>query len=85
MTLEEEIANKMAKQMAKEMDQRVLWMVLKDFGWTEVTISRQQDNNHAIDITHWLTENCQGAYERNGQDFIFENPKDASMFILKWV
>jgi len=71
--------------MQKEIDKEVLWDMLKDLGWTRVLLDRLQDNKHAIDITYWLEENCRGAYERDGRDFLFENPKDASMFILKWV
>jgi hypothetical protein len=85
MTLEEDITNQLGVQMQKEIDKEVLWGMLKDLGWTRVLLSRLRDNNHAIDITYWLEENCQGAYERDGRDFLFENPKDASMFILKWV
>ena len=85
MSLEQEIANKMGNQMARDIDQEVLWGMLKDIGWTRVMIDRLQDNNHAVDITHWLALNCQGAYERRGRDFIFESEKDASMFILRWV
>ena len=85
MTLEEDITNQLGVQMQKEIDKEVLWGMLKDLGWTRVLLDRLQDNKHAIDITYWLEENCQGAYERDGRDFLFENPKDASMFILKWV
>jgi hypothetical protein len=85
MSLEEEIANKMSNQMARDIDREVLWGMLKDIGWTRVMIDRLQDNNHAIDITHWLEENCTKGYERNGRDFIFESEKDATMFILRWV
>ena len=85
MSLEQEIANKMGNQMARDIDREVLWGMLKDIGWTRVMIDRLQDNNHAVDITYWLEENCQGSFERNGRDFIFENEKDATMFILRWV
>ena len=84
-TLEEEIANKMGDQMAREIDREVLWGMLKEIGWTRVLLSRIQDNNHAVDITHWLKENCKHPYERNGRDFIFEDKKDAVNFILAWV
>lgn len=84
-TLEEQYAERAAQAMAREIDREMLWGMLKDIGWTRVMISRSQDNNYAIDITCWLKENCNGAYERNGRDFIFELEKDASMFILRWV
>jgi hypothetical protein len=85
MTLEEDITNQLGVQMQKEIDREILWGMLKELGWTRVTLSRLQDNKHAIDITYWIEEYCTGAHEREGRDFIFENPKDASMFILKWV
>lgn len=87
MSIEQEIVNKMkmGNEMAQEIDREILWGMLTGIGWTRVMIDRLQDNNHAIDITYWLVEHCQGAYERNGRDFLFENSKDASYFILKWV
>jgi hypothetical protein len=85
MTLEEDITNQLGVQMQKEIDKEVLWGMLKDLGWTRVLLDRLRDNKHAIDITYWLEENCQGAYERDGRDFLFENPKDATVFILRWV
>ena len=84
MTLKEDIANQLGTEMQKEVDREILWGMLKELGWTRVTLSRLQDNKHAIDITYWIEEFCVGAHEREGRDFIFENPKDASMFILKW-
>lgn len=71
-------------QMQKEIDKEILWGMLKELGWTRVMIDRFQDNKHAVDITYWLSENCEGAYERSGADFIFENDRDAVNFILKW-
>lgn len=84
MTLKEDITNQLGIEMQKEIDREILWGMLKELGWTRVTLSRLQDNKHAIDITYWIEEYCKGAHEREGRDFIFENPKDASMFILKW-
>jgi hypothetical protein len=84
-SIEQEIADKMGNDMAREIDREVLWGMLKGIGWTRVMLDRFQDNNHAVDITHWLALNCQGAYERNGRDFIFEDSKDATLFILRWI
>ena len=81
----EELLEKAGAEMAREIDREVLWGMLKEIGWTRIMLDRLQDNKHAIDIRHWLALNCQGAYERNGRDFIFEDPRDATMFILRWV
>ena len=85
MSIEQEIANKMGNEMAREIDREILWGMLKEIGWTRVMLDRLQDNKHAIDITIWLEENIKNPFERNGRDFIFENEKDAVNFILRWM
>lgn len=82
--LEQQIVEELGTKMQSEIDREILWGMLKGMGWTRVMIDRFQDNKHAVDITYWLKENCQGSYERNGRDFIFENDRDAVNFILKW-
>ena len=84
MTLEEEMINRVGAQMAQDIDREILWGMLQGIGWIRVMIPRLIDNNHAIDITHWLESNCKDAYERRGRDFIFESEKDANWFILRW-
>jgi hypothetical protein len=83
--LEEEIADRLGSKMAQEIDREILWGMLESMGWTRVLLDRLQDNKHAIDITIWLEENIKNPFERNGRDFIFEDTKDATMFILRWV
>jgi len=83
-TLEEDILNKAGVEMAREIDREILWGMLEGIGWTRVMLDRLQDNKHAIDITIWLEENIKNPFERNGRDFIFENEKDAVLFILRW-
>jgi len=84
MTLEEEILNKAGKDMAREIDREILWNLFEGLGWTRFKISRLTDNNHAIDITNWLLDNCKGQFERNGAEFIFEDSKDAVLFMMRW-
>lgn len=85
MTLEEEIANKMGNQMARDIDREVLWGMLQGIGWTRVMLPHLIDDNHAVEIMCWLEDNCEGSHERWCRDFIFENSKDTTMFILRWV
>jgi hypothetical protein len=84
MSIEEEIANKMGNQMARDIDREVLWGMLQGIGWTRIMLDRLTDNNHAVDITYWLEENIKNPFERSGRDFIFESEKDAAHFILRW-
>jgi len=82
--LEKEIMEAKANEMQQEIDREVLWGMLTGLGWSRIMIPKIVDNNHAIDITHWLAENCKYAVERNGRDFLFESQKDANWFKLRW-
>ena len=84
MNIQEEILNNAGKEMAREIDREVLWGMLKDMGWRRVMLDRYTDNNHAVDITHWLAANCKNPFERSGADFIFESEVDAVNFTLRW-
>ena len=84
MTLEEELLTKAGNDMAREIDREILWGLFEGIGWTRFKISRLTDNNHAIDITNWLEDNCRGQFERNGAEFLFEDSKDAVLFMMRW-
>ena len=84
MNLEEELLNKAGNDMAREIDREVLWGLFEGIGWTRFKISRLTDNNHAVDISYWLDENCKGKFERNGSEFLFEDSKDAVLFMMRW-
>jgi hypothetical protein len=80
----DEMAKDAAKRMAEDIDREVLWGLFEGLGWTRFKITRLTDNNHAIDITNWLLDNCKGQFERNGAEFLFEDSKDAVLFMLRW-
>lgn len=84
MTLEEELLDKAGKEMAREIDREILWGLFEGIGWTRFKISRFTDNMHAVDISFWLDENCRGKIERNGAEFLFEDSKDAVLFMMRW-
>ena len=85
MNLEKEIIEELGTKMQSQVDREILWGMLQGIGWTRVMLDRLQDNNHAVDITYWLEENIKNPFERVGRDFIFEDSKDATLFILRWV
>ena len=82
--IEDEMMKQAARRMAEDIDREVLWGMLIGLGWKRHLLDRLKDNNHAVDISYWLDENCRGAYERNGRDFIFEDERDYLMFVLTW-
>ena len=84
-SIEQQLSDILAKEIANEIDREVLWNMLKESGWHQVVIDRLTDNNHAIDITFWLEKNIKNRYERNGREFLFSAERDAITFILRWV
>jgi hypothetical protein len=84
MNIQEKMIEFKAKQLSDEIDREVLWGMLQGIGWTRVMITRLTDNNHAVDIRHWLALNTKKSYECNGRDFIFEDARDANWFVLRW-
>lgn len=84
MNLEEEILEQAGQEMAREIDREILWGMLQGIGWTRVVISSETAMTQATRILEWLTQNCQAPYEKHRSDFLFEDNRDATMFILRW-
>jgi len=84
MDLEEEIMEQTGQEMAREIDREVLWGMLIGIGWTRVNLSSETAMTQATRISEWLIQNCQAPYEKHRSDFIFEDSRDATMFILRW-
>ena len=83
-TLEDEMADKLGSEMAREIDKEILWGMLEGLGWTRVMLPTLGNGEQAVDIILWLEEHCKNAFERSGRDFIFESQKDANWFKLRW-
>jgi hypothetical protein len=84
MNTQDAILEELGTKMQSQIDREILWGILIGMGWTRVKLSRFVDNYHAIDIRYWLDEHVNNPFEREGADFIFEDSRDALMFILRW-
>ena len=84
MNTQVEILEELGTRLQSAVDREILWGMLIGMGWTRVILSRFTDNRHAIDISYWLDEHVKNPFEREGADFIFENSRDALLFILRW-
>jgi len=82
--LQDQILTDIAKKMSEDIDFDVFANVLCKNGWTKFSLPRYIDNHHAIDIRYWVEDNCRGKTKSNGATWIFEDPKDAVMFMLRW-
>ena len=88
-SLERQILKEQSQEFTNHMDRLLMeharFVICLDEGWHFVNISKITDNNHAVDITHWLAENvAEDEYQRDVRDFIFLHRKDAMMFALRW-
>ena len=90
MNLEQLILENVSREMSAAIDYNIyedlLFINRLDEGWHLVKISKDTDNQHAIDINNWLAENIdKEEYQRDGRDFIFKYGKDATAFMLRWI
>jgi hypothetical protein len=99
MSLEQEIANDLATKIAKQIDRELLddimTKILIEDGWTETKINPaftdigmnivpSRFDDWYTKTAEWIHLNAQGDYKLLKGQWLFENPKDATMFILRW-
>jgi hypothetical protein len=82
-SFEDEIVNELAEKMCSEMDFHILSEMLVQLGWTKVVI-KPVTREHGITIDDWVTKYTKGHFETMGLVWLFEDSRDATMFILKW-
>ncbi len=93
--LQEEILEMMAKEISLAMDQAILDNIMiesvtKD-GWTGTDINPAFGNGPSPELSDWYAKtaewihlNAVGDYQLIKGQWYFNNPKDATMFILRW-
>ena len=96
-TLEEEMLDHAAKNIAREIDKELLddimIAVLKDEGWIETKVNPAYTDIGMLSgkyeewyskTAEWIHKNAQGEYKLVKGQWLFEDPRDATMFILRW-
>jgi hypothetical protein len=97
MGLEQDIANDLATRMAKQIDRELLddimIAVLTDEGWTATTVNPAYTDMGMLSgkyeewyskTAEWIHINAQGDYKLVKGQWLFKDPRDATMFILRW-
>ena len=83
-SLEDEIVNELAEKMCSEMDFHILSEMLIELGWTKIVLKPMtQETGQVLDT--WVEKNVKGPFETMGLVWLFQDSKDATMFILRWV
>jgi hypothetical protein len=77
----DEIIDKLAEDMRKEMDYDVMVDMLE---WTKVELPGFSSRYHSVDVVEWCHNNCTGKFINFGVRYAFEKTCDAEWFILRW-
>ena len=85
MTLEDEIAEELAKEISDEIDFHIMKDLLTDSGWYTVQLLTLGSREKSIDIKDWVTKNCKRGFVSRGKTFIFKSKKEAEWFSLRWL
>jgi hypothetical protein len=95
MGLEEDLTKQFCEEIAREIDKEILDTLMIDVltseGWIQTKINPAFDNNTAMyrstwytDTAEWIHVNATGDYKMLRGQWLFKEPKDATMFILRW-
>lgn len=93
--LEKDIAQSLADQISKQIDQEILDSLMTDIlvdeGWTstgKLNPAFGSWNTNQADwydqTAEWIHANAQGDSKLLRGQWLFKDPQDATMFILKW-
>jgi hypothetical protein len=97
MSLEDDIAQSLAERMAKDIDKELLddmmIAVLKDEGWVETKVNPAYTDMGMLSgryeqwysqTAEWIHLNATDDYKLLKGQWLFKNKDDAVMFILRW-
>lgn len=97
MSLENDIAQSLADEIAKQIDKELLddimIAVLKNEGWIETKVNPAYTDIGMLSgkyeewyskTAEWIHINAQGDYKLIKGQWLFKDPRDATMFLLRW-
>jgi len=82
--MEEKYAEEAARRMAEDIDQRIMFDLLQEMGWTRVELSSKWLPVTGIELHEWREANLTGQGRAHNNVWMFENKNDAAIFKLTW-
>ena len=96
--LEKEFIERSSKEIAQEIDKELLddimIAVLKDEGWVHTNVANPAFTDMGMmsgkyeqwysQTAEWIHLNAKGDYKLLKGQWLFKDPRDATMFILRW-
>lgn len=80
----DKVMDKLAEELAQEIDFGVLADALVLSGWTKIVLPYFDSRYHSIDVENWAIENC-SKFKHHATTYVFESGNDATAFALKWL
>lgn len=74
-------AEALGQAMADEINFDILTTVLCEQGWARARVSPKTNE---ADVVAWVKTNCKHRTEHLSNRWLFESPKDAAWFVLRW-
>ena len=84
MNIEQELINRAGKRMSDEIDFHILSEMLIELGWTKIVL-KPMTWEEGCEVDDWTAQHVKGPFETMGLVWLFQDSKDATMFILRWV
>ena len=94
MGIEQELTQSLAEQISKQIDKDIMDGFMTDIlveeGWTKTKInpafvdSIVPEFDWYAETAEWIHINAKGDYKLLKGQWLFKDPKDATMFILRW-
>ena len=98
-SLQDDILDRMGKEMAREIDKdlldNIMIISMIDEGWIQTKVNPaftdigmnivpSRFDEWYSQTSEWIHLNAQGNYKLLKGQWLFKDPRDATMFILKW-
>ena len=84
MNIQDEMMNRAAESLAKDIDFEIIAGMLEGIGWHRVVLPNLWRDNGAVNILNWCQLTIRYPYKHRGPIFVFENKGDAVNFALRW-
>lgn len=89
--IQEAILSDLGEQMRQSVDYQMAYHMMmwqrESEGWTKISLPTLVDQEHAVDISHWLAKHGfkdKENYFRDGRHFLFEQATNATLFAMRW-
>lgn len=83
-TIQEDIIDNMSKQIQEDIDQRIMFDLLIESGWTKIELPSKWLPTSGVELHEWREKNLTGHYKAHENVWIFEKSEDAVIFALRW-